>query len=110
MIAPAQIKLIAIAACAVGLFVAGWTVKGWQVDAQLLRDEQVIAKAQEGAAKAIAEIKVKNVTIRQPLEREVRENTIYTDCRNSADAMRLLNATLTNSLGSGKLPTIDPAK
>lgn len=97
--------MLLIIAVAIG-FGGGWKVKDWQEDAGRLRDELVMQKAEEGSAKAIAAIKVQNVTIRQPLEREIRENTVYADCRNSPDGMRLLNATLIGP-GAGKLPTID---
>jgi len=55
--------------------------------------------AASAAARAIAKIDVKQVTIRQQLEREVREKTVFRDCHSGHDAVRLLNA----------LPAIDPA-
>ena len=50
-------------------------------------------KAGQAAAAAIAKIEVKNVYTRQELEREVRTNTVFADCRSGDAAVRLLNAT-----------------
>ena len=68
--------------------------------------------ALQAAAKEIAKIDVKNVTIRQNLEKEVHEKTVYRDCLNTADSMQLINAALTNIIpsGNGKLPGINPTK
>lgn len=54
---------------------------------------EVIAASADAAASAIAKIEVKNTTIRQTLEKEVRENTVYRDCRSGMSAVQLLNAT-----------------
>lgn len=45
------------------------------------------------SAEAIARIEVKNVTVRQALEREVITHDVYRDCRSGPDAIRLLNST-----------------
>lgn len=66
-------------------------------EAATARDERVAqiasAAAAASAAEAISRIEVKNTTIRQTLEKEVRERTIYTDCRSGDLARRLLNDT-----------------
>lgn len=59
--------------------------------------EVATAAAASAAATAISHIEVQHVTIRQPLEREVRENTVYRDCRVTPDGMRLLNAAITGA-------------
>lgn len=76
-------------------------------ESQKARDE-----ALQAAAKEIAKIDVKNVTIRQNLEKEVHEKLVYTECRNSDAGMQLINAALTNTIpaGDSKLPGINPAK
>lgn len=62
---------------------------------------QLIEKAGDraalAAAEAIAKIEVKNVTIRQRVEREIHEKTVYRDCRHSPDGLRAINAALTGS-------------
>jgi hypothetical protein len=61
------------------------------------RVEDVRVAATEAAASAVASglarMKVTNTTIHQTLEKEVRENTVYRDCRSGPDAVRLLNST-----------------
>lgn len=49
-------------------------------------------RAQLGAAKAIAKIKITNTTIRQELEREIVNNPLPDTCRLSDDGVRYLNA------------------
>lgn len=88
---------------------AGWTVHGWKHDAQLLREEQIVQKAQEGAAKEIAKIEVKNVTIKQKLEREIHEKPVYRDCKHTPDGLRLINDALTGS-GDSELSKADRTK
>ncbi len=60
--------------------------------------------AQQGAAKAIAAIKITNTTIRGEVQREVQTNTIYRDCRVPADGVRIINDALSGKrAGSGEL-------
>lgn len=68
--------------------------------------------AAKAAAEAIAGIKVKNTTIRQELEREIRTNTIYAECKHSPDGLRNINASLAKpgSASDSKLPGSDAAK
>lgn len=47
--------------------------------------------ALQGAAEAIAKIKVTNTTIKGEVQREVQTNTVYRDCRVPADGMRIIN-------------------
>ena len=79
-----------------------------------LRDVQIAQTARDAAlevtAKAISGIEVKNTTIRQTLEREIRENTIYRDCKHDAVSLRIINNALTGSsqpAGDSKLPRLD---
>lgn len=60
-----------------------------------------------GAAEAIAKNKPRNVTIRQEVEREIRTNHHYSDCRHSPDSVRSINEALTGKqepTGDRKLP------
>lgn len=70
------------------------------------QDKEIAAQARESkagiqaaeiaarvSAEAIARIEVKNVTVRQALEREVITRDVYRDCRSGPDAARLLNST-----------------
>ena len=78
------------------------------------RDEQLAQSARDEAlkvaAEAIAKIEIKNTTIRQTLEKEVRENTIYRDCKHDATGMRVINSALTGQdkpVSDSKLPRLD---
>ena len=74
--------------------------------------DAVYDKAQKGAADSIAAMEVKNVTITQPIRTEVRTNTVYAECRHSANGLRDLNAAITGRTeppGGLKLPRIDTA-
>lgn len=79
--------------------------------AKRAREEAIVEKvsqaAQASAAEAIAKIKPQNVTIKQEVEREIRTNTVYADCRNTPGGMRGINEALTGKRqpsGDRKLP------
>jgi hypothetical protein len=77
-----------------------------QAKADRIRKETVEA-AREGAAIAISQIKIKNVTIRQNLETVTRENVVYRECRHDASGLRLLNEALTGAtqpVDNGSVP------
>lgn len=61
--------------------------------AEQARDAAVAQIASEAAAEAISKIEIKNTTIRQTLEKEIHEKTVFRDCRSGDDARRLLNST-----------------
>lgn len=69
--------------------------------------------AQQGAAEAIGKLEIKHVTIRQQLEREVREKTVFAACRSGPDSVRLFNAGIpghqhsAEPAGGGQLPAAD---
>lgn len=69
--------------------------------------------AQQGAAEAIAKIKVTNTTIRGEVQREIQTNTVYRDCRVPADGLRIINDALsgqrTITPGNRQLPATDSA-
>jgi len=72
--------------------------------------EETRALAADAAASAIASIEVKQVTIRQQLQREVQTREIYRDCVAGPDARRLLNSSPgiaqpgPGAAGGGELP------
>lgn len=84
--------------------------------AQRLRDEQVARQvfdqAQAAAAGEIARIKVVNKTIHAEVRREIHQEPVYRDCRNTDVGLRGINAALAGRAqpaDGGKLPEPDPA-
>lgn len=69
------------------------------VIARQAREDQIrfetLQLAQQAAAEEIAKIEVKNVTIRQKLETEIREKPVYRDCESSEEILRLTNEAIT---------------
>ncbi len=87
-----------------------------EVAAQAREDAQ-IAKAVEAAnataAEAIAKIRPKYSTINAEVQREIRTNTIFTECSLPATSLRNVNKALTNgpeTTGDSKLPEADKTK
>lgn len=78
------------------------------------RDVAVAQIASEAAAEAISKIEVKHTTVRQTLEKEVHEKTVFRDCRSGPDAVRMFNSTIPAQAGSapdgGKLPATNHAE
>jgi hypothetical protein len=74
---------------------------------------EAVDAANNASAAAIAAIKPKYTTINSEVQREVRTNTIYNDCHNTADGVRLLNQALSGGAkpaSDSELPKADPAK
>lgn len=87
-----------------------------RLEAQAAREERIAQmtyeKAMAATASEISKIKVVNKTITQELEREVRTEPVYIDCRHSDDVKRLLDAILTGqapaeSLDRSVLPPVN---
>lgn len=108
-----------IIAALVSVMGAGWGgfrlgvdhEKAGQVEKKELVAEAVDA-ANRVAAEAIAKLIPRNTTIRQTLEKEIRENTVYRDCKSSDDSVRAFNSALDpkpQSAGGLKLPITNPA-
>ncbi len=101
---------LVIALAAVFIFSGGVTVGiKWEAGEVAKREQGKIEARQEAlsaAAKEIAKIDVKRVTIRQPLEREVHEKVVYRDCQHTPDGLLRLNQALGGSGAAGgiKLP------
>lgn len=60
----------------------------------------------QAAAEQIAKIEVKNVTIRQKLETEIREKPVYRDCFTDQRVLDTVNEAITGNTaaGSSELP------
>ena len=88
-----------------------------EVAAQAREDKHIteaIEKATDVSAKAIAGLKVKSTVITNEVQREIRTNNIYSDCKLSANGLYLANQAISPSgaftLGGGKLPKADAAE
>lgn len=100
---------------------AGWTgydygesstIAGQKKTEDLVRE--AAEASQRAAAAAIAKIKPRNTTIQQEVRREIETNTVYRDCRITADGVRLADEALTGKpqpkpAGGGELPRADAA-
>lgn len=67
--------------------------------------------AMEGAADAIAKIKVRNTTVQGKVETIIRDNPVYRGCGHDADTLRLLNEALTGRpgpTGDRGVPRVNP--
>lgn len=69
--------------------------------------------ALDRAAEKVAQIDVRNTTIRAKTEVITREKLVYTNCRHDPDGLRNINAALAGTdepVGQGELPKADPAR
>lgn len=80
-------------------------------EADQAREQSLVQSAVDAAnrvsAEAIAKIEVKNLTIRQEVQREIIERPVYRDCKHSPDVMRNINEALSprpKPAGDSKLP------
>lgn len=64
----------------------------------------------QASAEAIAKIEVKNVTIKQQLETQIREKPVYRDCFADQRVLDTVNEAITGNPapGAGELPTASP--
>jgi hypothetical protein len=74
---------------------------------ELLR--KVKEDAQQGAADAIGKIQLKQITIRQTLQKEILKEPVYINCKHTPDGLRAVNNALegfreTGPDGTDKLP------
>lgn len=100
------------------VYVKGQSVGANRVIAEQAKVDKAVdetrAAAQQGAADAIAQIKVVNTTVKGRVETIVRENTVYRDCKHDARSLRDINAALSGdsagAAGGGKLPETRPTK
>jgi hypothetical protein len=111
---------LAVAAALAGAYYAGHQAGANKVEAAAAREERLVAaagqQAASAAAAAISTIKVRHVTVQQQLEREVRERTVYSECRSGPDAVRMFNAAIPGAdagpaaAGGGELPASAAAR
>ena len=104
-----------IIAALVSVMGAGWGGFRLGVDhekAGQIDKLQIVAEAVDAAntasGEAIAKLIPKNTTIRQTLEKEIRENTVYRDCKSSDDSVRTFNSAIEprpQPAGGLKLPS-----
>jgi hypothetical protein len=99
----------------IAAFGGGYMTGKDMIEGQVAREERAALIARNEALKvtaaAIATIEVKNTTIKQKVEREVREKTIYRECKHTPDGLRGINSALGHeSAGDSKLPKANPAK
>lgn len=99
---------------------AGWYGIGIGRDGEIAKQSAVNSAvqetreaAQQGAADAIAKIKITHTTVRARTETIVRDNPVYRDCVNDAGVMRNINTALTgraDPAGGVVVPAADGAK
>lgn len=87
---PILLAVILVVAGAAG----GWKAANDHRDALELREAQGKAQALEATAQAIAKIDVRNTTIRQTVETQVREVPVYRDCHNTPEVLGTINEAL----------------
>jgi hypothetical protein len=95
-------------------FATGWNVANWRRDSMELAvmdaAEKAASASRASAVKAIGEIEVRNVTIRQRAETVVREVPVYTECRHDARGLQAVNSALAPpGSDSGSVPSVDAA-
>lgn len=80
------------------------TGKSWQ-EGQAAKEEVLIQKAAEAAqlaaAEEISKIEVRNVTIKQKIERETLEVPVYRDCSHTDAGLRVVNEALSGGKPAG---------
>lgn len=100
-----------------GTFFGGVSVgKKWEEGRHAIESNHIaeaVDAANNAAAEAIAQIKPKYTTIQNEVQREIRTNTVFADCKLPADSMRLVNQALNAGAiapDRGKLPASDAPK
>lgn len=109
--------LLALAGSAVSGFV-GFNLGVDHNKATEADKREVVAEAVDAAnniaAAAIAKMYPKHTTIRQTLEKEIHENTVYRDCKSDDGLVRTFNSgfsgELPNPAGGIKLPSSNLVK
>lgn len=72
-----------------------------------------LREVERTVARAISEIEVKNVTVRQKAETIIREVPVYRDCKHTPDGMQAVNEALTGrpvGPSDSKLPGTNPGQ
>lgn len=99
--------VLALGASHTWAYVKGGSSKENAILAEQKRQDELVAKVQQSTADAIAQIKVKHVTVRQELEKQILERPVYRDCVADDRVLELVNEAITGNSapGSGQLPT-----
>ena len=88
--------------------------KANQVDQKELM-EAVADEATQTMARAVGQLRPKYTTIQSEVQREIKTNTVFADCKLPAASVRLVNQALDSrpgagaAAGSGELPGADAA-
>lgn len=85
--------LAAVIFFAIGAF-GGWRAANDHRDALDLAEAQGKALALEATAQQISKIDVRNVTIRQQAETIIKEKTVYAECKNTPEMVKVINSAL----------------
>lgn len=113
---PSPLLILGVLLALIGAYFYGRGDGAELAAAQRLRDEQVARQvfdqAQAAAAGEIAKIKVVNKTIHAEVRREIHQEPVYRDCRNTDVGLRGINSALSGlaqPVDGGKLPDPDAA-
>lgn len=88
------IYLVIVITLVAGGGVAGWRAAMDHRDAIDLAEFKGKADALDATAREIAKIDVRNVTIRQKVETQIKEIPVYRDCKNTPEVMTSINEAL----------------
>lgn len=111
------VQILVILAILGGTFGAGWQVRDWKAAAderetlkKVIEDTNTAIKdnseASEKLEKSLTKLRPIYRTINNEVQREVVQNTVYTDCVVTADGVRLINRAVhaANNPGQPDLP------
>lgn len=97
------IALLLFIAYSFGVMMIGKSLKQAEVDRLAIATREAQDKALDAAAKAIAQIEVKNVTIRQEAKTIMRDVPVYRECVHDGRVFDRINAAI-QSADPGELP------
>lgn len=87
---PIILAVVLLAAGAVG----GWKACSDHRDALELAEAQGKAAALDATAREIAKIEVRNTTVKQTVETQIKEIPVYRDCKNTPEVLGTINEAL----------------
>ena len=92
----------------IGSFFSGVSVgKKWEEGRQAIENNHIaeaVDAANTAASQAIAQIKPKYTTIQNAVEKEIRTETVFKECRLPSEAVRLVNSALSPEPVSSRQP------
>ena len=99
--------LLAAVCFVLGVGIGGFKLGSDHEIASQAREQKHITEAVDAAtnvaAQAIANIKPKYTTIQNEVQREIRTNTVFADCKLPANSLLLVN----QALNGGTIPPVD---